>query len=67
MIPGKSLLAAFLLASITVASGKPPRVFILDGKALLENRRNVRAGDEKLRAALARLVKDADTRLSAGP
>lgn len=45
----------------------PPRVFLLDGAALLESRRRLRAGDKSLEAPLARLLKDADEKLSAGP
>eukprot|EP00435_Cladocopium_sp_Y103_P030387 s1511_g7.t1 len=44
-----------------------PRVFLLDGAALLESRRRLRAGDKSLEAPLARLLKDADEKLSAGP
>ncbi len=59
-------MAVFVGAS-AFAAEKPTRVFILDGEVLQENRRKVRAGDEKLKAAVARLVKDADAKLPAGP
>jgi len=62
-----TLLMTFLLCSAAIAAEKPPRVFVLDAKTLLENRERVRAGDKKLKAALARLVEEADASLSAGP
>lgn len=60
-------LATCLLAVGTHAAETPPRVFILDGATLLENRRKILAGDEALKAALKRLVKDANAKLSVGP
>eukprot|EP00438_Fugacium_kawagutii_P014441 Skav225781 [mRNA] locus=scaffold1577:229769:230947:+ [translate_table: standard] len=43
-----------------------PRVFLLDGAVLVENRRRL-ATDEALQAPLAKLLSDADEKLSAGP
>jgi hypothetical protein len=63
----KLMLTAFLGASVVASADMPPRTFILDGRTLLENRRRLQAGDARLRAALERLVKDADSKLSKGP
>jgi len=52
------------------ASGPPdqlPRVFVLDGKVLMENRRKAQAGDKDLQAALAALIRAADAKLAQGP
>jgi len=61
------LFGAICVSTAAVWADEPPRVFVLDGKALLENRRRVQAGDEQLKAALDRLIEDADAKLSAGP
>ena len=60
-------LVTISLAAAVIAAEEPPRVFILDGQTLLENRRRVRAGDGALKAAMARLIREADAMLSAGP
>ena len=61
------LFVVLFVSSAAIAAEEPPRVFVLDGKTLLDNRQRVRAGDVKLRAALDRLIEDADAKLFAGP
>lgn len=46
---------------------KPPRVFLLDGKFLQSIRGRLSKGDKELAPALARLEKDAEESLRAGP
>jgi len=65
MIPFVMLSA--LSASAPASADLPPRVFVLDGGTLLENRRRLQAGDSSLPAALDRLTRDADSKLSKGP
>jgi len=61
------MLAALLVATTLNAADVPPRVFLLDGEVLQENRRSVLAGDKTLQAALGKLTRAADKMLSAGP
>jgi hypothetical protein len=48
-------------------SAAPPRVFLLDGKFLESVRRKLGHGDKELAPALARLEKEAEEALRAGP
>jgi len=65
-IARRSLAAAFAATTLNAAD-VAPRVFLLDGAVLEENRRRVLAGDETLRAALGKLTRAADKMLSSGP
>jgi hypothetical protein len=67
MMQSTLLFVLFFVSSAAIAAEEPPRVFVLDGKTLLDNRQRVRSGDVKLRAALDRLIEDADAKLSVGP
>ena len=62
------LLAATVAANTEAApAATPPRVFVLDAKALAANRARVAAGDKDLAAAVEALRKQADKALKAGP
>ena len=62
------LLAATVAANAGAApAATPPRVFVLDAKALAANRARVAAGDKDLAAAVEALRKQADKALKAGP
>jgi len=68
VVGGYVLLAATVAASAGAPSdGAPPRVFILDAKALAANRVRALAGDKDLAAAVVDLRKQADKALKAGP
>lgn len=44
-----------------------PKVFLMDGKRLLQTKRRIAAGDASLRSALSKLLKDAESALDDGP
>jgi hypothetical protein len=68
VVGGYVLLAATVAASAGAASAAaPPRVFVLNAKALAANRARVAAGDKLLAAAVEDLRKQADKALKAGP
>jgi len=46
------------------SSPKPPRVFLLDGRHVLENRQRIRDGDKRFEPSLAQLRREAEKALS---
>jgi len=63
----KVLFFLFAFVGVITAADKPPRVFVLDGSALLENRGRLLDGDENLKASLSALITKADKKLKLGP
>lgn len=70
---GMTLLLATMLgvglgAGRGLGAERPPKTILLDGKSLARTRASLAAGDSSSpRAALARLIRDADSALKAGP
>ena len=60
-------LLAAAVKGAAVPAPEPPRVFLVNRKALAETRRRVAAGDKGLEPAVERLRRDADRQLELGP
>jgi hypothetical protein len=54
-------------ASDVVVPRKAPRVYLLDGRKILDSRLRIMRGDPSLQPALQRLKSDADAAMNAGP
>jgi hypothetical protein len=68
MLIRTAVVAVLLLSAATVlAAPAPPRTFILDASKLTRTREAVRKGDKRLAPALAKLKREADAALTAGP